>query len=147
MKHCINCGKEIDDGAEICTHCGVNQTIELETEHGERSVNEKYCTSCGELINKQAEICPECGVRQPSTGTAAGSSNSEQVAAGILAILLGGLGAHKFYQGNVKLGVLYLCFFWTAIPAILGLIEGILILVADEDEYERKFADGSLLGR
>ena len=144
MKHCINCGAEIADQADVCTECGVNQHSRLEGGYGERGADEVYCVNCGELIYKQAEICPECGVAQPSRG---GSGNTDQVAAGILAILLGGIGAHKFYQGNTKNGVLYLCFFWTAIPAILGLIEGILILVADEEEYERKFADGSILGR
>jgi TM2 domain-containing membrane protein YozV/RNA polymerase subunit RPABC4/transcription elongation factor Spt4 len=144
MKHCINCGEEIADDAEVCTECGINQTARLESGHGEREEHEKYCVSCGALIHKQAELCPECGVEQPSRG---GSSNSEQVVVGILAILLGGLGVHKFYQGNTKMGVLYLCLFWTAIPALLGLIEGILILVADEEKYERKYADGSILGR
>lgn len=142
MKHCINCGDEIAQDAEVCPECGVNQTKGLTGGHGERDADEKYCVSCGELINKQAEICPECSVSQP--GVSSGDSN--QVAAGILALLLGGLGAHKFYQGNIKIGLLYLCFFWTAIPALLGLIEGILILVADEDEYEEKYADGSILG-
>lgn len=144
MKHCINCAAEISDGAEVCTSCGVNQTVSLEGPHGDRSANEKYCVECATLINKQAEICPECGVRQPSH---AAYSDTDQIAAGILAILLGGLGAHKFYQGNSKLGVIYLCFFWTGIPAVLGLIEGILMLIADEREYEEKYADGSLLGR
>lgn len=144
MKHCKNCGAEIADDAEVCTECGVNQRTRLEGGHGDRSVDDVYCVNCGELINKQAELCPECGVRQPSHGK---SGDTDQVAAGILAILLGGLGVHKFYQGNMKNGVLYLCFFWTAIPAILGLIEGILMLVADEQEYQEKYADGSILGR
>lgn len=144
MKHCLNCGAEITESADVCTHCGVNQTISLAGSHGERSENEKYCVDCGTLIYKQAEICPECGIRQPTHG---GQADSEKVAAGILAILLGGLGAHKFYQGNVKLGVIYLCFFWTGIPALLGLIEGILMLIADDREYAEKYADGSLLGR
>lgn len=142
MKHCINCGGEIADQADVCTECGVNQRSRLEGAHGERGADQVYCVNCGELLYKQAELCPECGTRQPSR-----SRDSEQVAAGILAILLGGLGVHKFYQGNTKNGVLYLCFFWTAIPAILGLIEGILMLLADEREYEEKWADGSILGR
>lgn len=144
-KYCLNCGEEINENAEICEHCGINQTKSLEGSHEERDENEKYCTDCGELINKQAEICPECGVRQQQPDVTADSS--EQTTAGILAILLGGIGAHKFYQGSTKLGLLYLCFSWTFIPAIVALVEGILILVADEEEYQRKYADGSLFGR
>jgi len=144
MKYCINCGEQIADDAEVCTNCGVNQTTSLEGSYDERAENEKYCVECGTLITKQAEICPDCGVRQPS---GQGSTDSDKIAAGVLALLLGGLGAHKFYQGNMKLGVLYLCFFWTGIPAVLGLVEGILILIADDTEYEEKYADGSLLGR
>ncbi|MFW6437071.1 MAG: NINE protein [Halococcoides sp.] len=143
MKHCINCGEEIADQASVCTECGVDQSTTLEGGHGDRGPDERYCVSCGELIYKQAEVCPECGVEQPS----AGSGDTDQVAAGILAILLGGIGVHKFYQGNTRNGVLYLCFFWTGIPALLGLIEGVLMLVADEAEYEEKYADGSILGR
>jgi|AntRauMinimDraft_4_1070384.scaffolds.fasta_scaffold00019_60 TM2 domain-containing membrane protein YozV/predicted RNA-binding Zn-ribbon protein involved in translation (DUF1610 family) len=144
MSYCINCGESITENAEICPECGVNQTKPLTGGHEERNADQKYCTDCGELINKQAEVCPECGVRQPELTS--GSSDSDQVAAGVLALLLGGLGAHKFYQGATKIGLLYLCFFWTFIPAIVAFVEGILILVADEETYESKYADGSILG-
>ncbi|ELZ04241.1 TM2 domain-containing protein [Natrialba aegyptia] len=143
MKHCSNCGEQLDDGADVCPSCGVDQTRPLDG-GPDRSGGEKYCVECGERINAQAEICPECGVRQPSYR---GSGvDSDRLAASILALLLGTLGAHKFYQGNVKLGVIYLCFFWTGIPGLLGIVEGILMLVADDIEYEEKYADGSLLG-
>jgi len=144
MSYCINCGAEIPADAEVCTDCGVNQGTELTGSHGERGADQVYCADCGELIYKQAEVCPSCGARQPDTDS---EKDTEQVAAGVLAILLGGIGVHKFYQGNTRNGVLYLCFFWTGIPAVLGLIEGILMLIADEDEYQRKYADGSILGR
>jgi TM2 domain-containing membrane protein YozV/RNA polymerase subunit RPABC4/transcription elongation factor Spt4 len=147
MKHCINCGEEIADDAEVCPECGVNQSTRLETGYGDRGENQKYCVDCGALIYRQAEICPDCGAAQPTLGGGLGARDSDQVAAGLLAILLGGFGVHKFYQGNTRNGVLYLCFFWTAIPALLGLIEGILMLVADEEEYRGKWADGSILGR
>lgn len=146
MKHCINCGEEIREESEVCENCGVNQTSPLEGSHGEREENEKYCMECGELINKQAELCPNCGVRQRQAREA-GSSDTDRQTAGILAILLGGIGAHKFYQGRTSLGIVYLCFSWTLIPAILALIEGILMLTADDEEYERKYADGDILGR
>jgi len=146
MKYCVNCGAEILDNAEICGDCGVSQESLPEGQHEQRGQDQKYCTSCGELINKQAEVCPECGIRQISS-SADSSTSSNQTTAGILALLLGGIGAHKFYQGNNKLGVIYLCFVWTLIPAILSFVEGILILTADENEYNEKYADGSLLGR
>lgn len=59
--------------------------------------------------------------------------------AGILAILLGSVGAHKFYLGKIGLGVVYLLFCWTGIPGIIGLIEGILYLTKTEDEFQRKY--------
>jgi TM2 domain-containing membrane protein YozV/RNA polymerase subunit RPABC4/transcription elongation factor Spt4 len=147
MKYCINCGEDIQESAEICTNCGVNQSTRLEGDYEERGADQVYCFECGELIYRQAELCPECGTQQPTQTSAAGSKGSDQVAAGILAILLGGIGVHKFYQGNTRNGVLYLCFFWTGIPAILGLIEGILMLMVEPDEYEQKYADGSILGQ
>lgn len=62
-----------------------------------------------------------------------------KVAAGVLGIVLGGFGAHKFYLGEVGMGILYLVFFWTAIPAIIGLIEGIIYLTMSDAEFARKY--------
>jgi TM2 domain-containing membrane protein YozV len=45
----------------------------------------------------------------------------------LLALFLGGLGAHKFYLGKVGLGILYIVFFWTFIPTFVALIECFLI--------------------
>lgn len=41
----------------------------------------------------------------------------------LLAVLLGSFGAHHFYLRRNGLGVVYLIFFWTGVPAILGFIE------------------------
>ena len=51
----------------------------------------------------------------------------------VLALLLGWIGAHKFYAGKVAAGILYLLFFWTCIPAIIAFIEFILALCKTED--------------
>lgn len=45
----------------------------------------------------------------------------------LLAVFLGGLGIHKFYQGKTMQGILYLLFCWTFIPAFLALIDAIVI--------------------
>ena len=47
----------------------------------------------------------------------------DEVVGVLLAIFLGCFGIPHFYVGRVGLGVLYCCFCWTGIPAILGLIE------------------------
>lgn len=59
--------------------------------------------------------------------------------AGILGILLGCFGAHKFYLGKTGMGILYLVFSWTGIPGIIGFIEGIKYLVMSEDEFNAKY--------
>lgn len=59
--------------------------------------------------------------------------------AGILAILLGSLGVHKFYLGKIGLGIVYILFCWTGIPGIIGLIEGILYLTKTEEEFQAKY--------
>lgn len=53
----------------------------------------------------------------------------------LLAIILGDIGAHKFYCGKIGIGLLYLAFCWTTIPAVVGLIEGILAIGKPTDAY------------
>lgn len=62
--------------------------------------------------------------------------------AGILALLLGGLGIHKFYLGRGLQGLIYLLFFWTFIPALLGFIEGIIYLTMSEAAFNAKYNAG-----
>ena len=61
-----------------------------------------------------------------------------KVVAGILALLLGGLGIHKFYLGKTGMGILYLCFSWTAIPALVGLVEGSIYLCSNDESFQLK---------
>lgn len=61
-----------------------------------------------------------------------------KLAAALLGIFLGDFGAHKFYLGRPKTGFLYLLFCWTAIPAIIGFIEGVMYLLQSEKEFQSK---------
>ena len=59
-----------------------------------------------------------------------------------LAIFLGSLGAHKFYQGKTLQGVIYLLLFWTTLPTWISFIEGIRYLFMPvEDFYEQYIKD------
>ncbi len=65
-----------------------------------------------------------------------------KLAAGLLGIFLGGLGIHKFYLGQTGRGILYLVFFWTGIPAIIGFIEGIVLIAESDEAFDRKYNHG-----
>ena len=81
------------------------------------------------------------------------SGDNKKVLAGILAILLGSLGVHKFILGYKKEGAILLGFtvisyalmclligaFLVWIPAIIGLIEGIVYLTKSDEEFYQTY--------
>ena len=102
----------------------------------------KFCSDCGAEISAKAEICPKCGVRVgPSPGTT--SSGKNKTTAALLAFFLGVLGAHKFYLGNTKMGVIYLLisitFFGLAITGILALYDFIMLLTMSDSDFAVKY--------
>ena len=66
-------------------------------------------------------------------------NDKNKLAAALLAIFLGGLGIHKFYLRKVGMGILYLIFCWTGIPAIIGFIEGIYYLCFSDQTFNDKY--------
>ena len=56
--------------------------------------------------------------------------------AGILAIFLGTLGVHRFYMGEWKKALIYIAFFWTSIPTIVGIMDGVRYLTEVAEEAE-----------
>ena len=55
----------------------------------------------------------------------------------LLALILGGIGAHKFYAGKWIQGLLYLVFVWTYVPVALSLIDVVIAMLSPADEYGR----------
>lgn len=66
----------------------------------------------------------------------AGKSVSK-VAYVLLALFLGGIGVHNFYAGKVGLGILYLVFCWTFVPAIAALVQAIIAICKTSDPNGR----------
>jgi TM2 domain-containing membrane protein YozV len=67
----------------------------------------------------------------------------KKVVAGILGILLGGLGIHKFYLGYTKEGIIQiLLMFACGIGSIIGLIEGIIYLTKSDEEFVATYITG-----
>lgn len=113
-------------------------------------VGKKHCFACANILDARAELCPKCGVRQPvlqapvSAAAAAApvpvpTTTRSKGTAALLAFFLGGLGVHKFYLGQSGLGVVYLLFCWTFIPAIVAFIEFLVLLGMNEREFATKF--------
>lgn len=117
---CPECGKEISDKAVSCPNCGYSfQKM-------------KFCKFCGERIPEDSIICTKCGRQvenQQQNGftinnvSNASSSSSAQATeqstlrnqkkidkttALVLCVFLGWCGAHKFYEGKVGMGILYI---------------------------------------
>ena len=76
------------------------------------------------------------------------SRASHKIAAGILGILLGSFGIHKFVLGYTAAGLIMLlvtvlsCFMLSPIMHIIGLIEGIIYLCKPDEEFVRVYVDG-----
>lgn len=98
------------------------------------SANHAFCTACGSPVHIRAEVCPECGVRQRM-----GYGGKTRMNAALLALFLGGLGAHRFYLGQTFLGLMYILFCWTFIPAIVAFVEGIAFLCQSDYSFDRQY--------
>ncbi|WP_324760011.1 TM2 domain-containing protein [Haloarcula sp. GH36] len=68
-------------------------------------------------------------------------SRKSRRAAAVLAIVLGGIGGHKFYLGRVEQGLVYLCLAWTLLPALAGVLEGIRYLRQSDEAFQRQYGD------
>lgn len=97
--------------------------------------NMVFCRGCGKEIHNTASACPHCGAQQRT------KRYKSKTAAGVLAILLGGLGVHRFYLGQWW-GIFYLLFVWAWIPGLVAFVEGIVFLCTNDEKWDRKHNEG-----
>jgi TM2 domain-containing membrane protein YozV len=74
----------------------------------------------------------------PNASVAYVSKGKNRIAAGLLAIFVGGFGIHRFYLGDAT-GIWYLLFCWTLIPSFIAFIEGIIYLTSDDNSWNAKY--------
>jgi hypothetical protein len=143
QKFCFSCGATLHFSAGNCPRCGAAQPLSNNVIQPAQPIasafsanpppNHVFCRGCGSPIHESAHTCPKCGAVLSASGS------KSKIAAGVLALFLGGLGVHKFYLGKSGMGVLYLLFCWTWIPAIVGLIEGIGYLCMSDEKFHREY--------
>lgn len=149
---CPRCSEPCPSSSQFCPNCGSPIAASSMPAFAAAPVVAPAhfaCPRCRSVVRMGSFFCPLCGMCFQSTPApimvsappyaAAPYSSKSKVTAGLLGILLGGLGAHKFYLNEIAMGILYLLFCWTYIPAIVGLIEGIVYLSMDEASFAAKY--------
>ena len=120
----------------------------------------RYCTKCGAINDDTAQYCSNCqAVLTPvSTGYQPLQSVNphaltdwktlgadKKLVAGILAILVGSLGVHKFILGYTTEGVIMLlvtvltCGIAGLVMMVVGIVEGIMYLTKSDEDFVRTY--------
>lgn len=120
--------------------------------------NQNYCPNCGAPLEEGSNVCPHCGsivgpepaqnqYQQPQYQQQPVYQNfgyqplpaKSKIAAGLLHLLIGGIGVGNFYMGQIGLGIVDILFCWTGIPAIVNFIRGIIILCSSDESFCQKY--------
>lgn len=116
-KFCKFCGAKIPVDAVICTACG-------------RQVEEMKSTAQPNIVinNQNSNVNQNTAI----AGGAGGRMKNKWVAF-LLCFFLGGIGAHKFYEGKIGMGILYI--FTVGLFGIGVIIDLIAILFKPNPYY------------
>jgi len=150
---CKHCGMVIDSDCVVCTSCGKQVGVLKQT---------KFCKFCGSTIDNECVVCPKCGkqveelrMASPQPQNTTGQPNivinnaanagaggyglyplgrpKEKWVAFLLCLFLGYIGMHKFYEGRIGSGILYI--FTLGLFGVGVLIDLILILCKPNPYY------------
>ena len=104
-----------------------------------------FCHGCGKSLDPDAAACPHCGAVQANefyssliTAESQPASTKSRVTAGVLALLLGGLGFHKTYLGAYGTALIYLALCWTGLPMLVSFVEGARYLTLTDADFKAK---------
>lgn len=125
---------------------------------GEIQTKTKFCKYCGEKIPEDAVICTKCGrqveeikqnqpnviINNTNTNTNTNTNINKNMTAGyagkpknkwialLLCFFLGVFGAHKFYEGKIGMGILYV---FTGGLFVIGVIIDFIALLFKPNPY------------
>ena len=123
----------------------------------------RYCTKCGAVNDDTAQFCTTCqavlspvsGGYQPMQSVNQGASGAmtdwkalgadKKILAGILGIVVGAFGVHKFVLGYTTEGLIMLlitvltCGIFGVVSSVIGIVEGIIYLTKSDEEFVRTY--------
>jgi TM2 domain-containing membrane protein YozV len=148
-KFCTSCGQPATSNTKFCTHCGASKTGQSVAPIQPPAPN-PFAPYGGQPVllpefqetlllremtpNQQIYFMSEMAKVRKNPNVAFW-----------WAFWLGGVGAQHFYLGKTGRGVLYLCFFWTAVPVIVSFVE--LFTIKNEVRYMNQRAAVQIAGR
>jgi len=159
---CPECSQEVSDRAISCPKCGfpIKATEESSAMIWGAEDDTFVCVICP-TCSKESKI-RKSTTRKTSTGYSLegqgtcscgltfdkieksiivnpGSVNqpSRRSTAGLLALMLGGVGIHHFYLGRPVAGIFNILFCWTFIPALLALVTAIQYFSMTDEVFNR----------
>lgn len=93
---CSACGKDLPNEATACPTCGapVPQAVAA-------APRKKFCRNCGAENDFSAGACTNCGAHFVSMAV----GGKDFLTALLLCIFLGFFGIHRFYTGNIGIGI------------------------------------------
>ena len=65
--------------------------------------------------------------------------HSQRITAGVLGIVLSGFGAHRFYLGDTKGGIIRLALSCVCVGSIISLVEGIMYLTKTDEQFYQEY--------
>lgn len=145
---CPECGRDVSDKSDKCPECGF--PIYLKVNEGFKkikcsycgAVNDHYrfkCAGCGAVLEKEEsgsgdseKSSEESRAFYPLNASAVCEKKINKKTALLLCILFGYFGAHKFYEGRTKVGLVYLC---TLGLFGIGWIADMIVIAGKTDPY------------
>lgn len=123
----------------------------------------RYCTKCGAINDEVAQYCTTC--QSPLTPVSTGYQpmqsvnpgpltdwralgGDKKILAGILGIVVGSLGIHKFILGYTTEGLIMLlctvltCGILGVAMSVVGIVEGIMYLTKSDEDFVRTYIQG-----
>lgn len=142
--YCTKCGTPNEDFARACSSCQAELPIISGKQTTTYQADYKTPTDSGyQPIQPPAPFYGQSSVQDWQQAGA-----DKKIVAGILAIIVGGLGIHKFILGYQKEGMIMLlvsvlsCFMLGWVMHIIAIVEGIMYLTKSDEEFVRTYIYG-----
>ena len=144
-----NLGDDLKDNAKDAMDSAGEKASEMKDEakeafEGAKEKASEFADEAKEAAGEFKEEAKETlNDMKESWNEATNNGENKKLIAGILAIVIGGLGIHKFILGYNKEGVLQILLsLLCGVGAIIGIIEGIIYLTKSDEEFYETYQVG-----